>query len=128
MIMFMPRHIDYSYYKTLYQLLHTIIAARSKKMNVLILSVGTRNKVVQYFTKEVGNAGKIVVTDCSVLAPAVYEADQFYKVPRIDSPEYIDAILEICNKEKIDTLFALIDPELSINFYLVMVLRRQKLI
>ena len=40
MIMFMPRHIDYSYYKTLYQLLHTIIAARSKKMNVLSLCDG----------------------------------------------------------------------------------------
>ena len=83
-------------------------------MNILILSAGTRNKLVQYFKKELGENGSIIATDCSELAPAVYEADKFYKVPRIDSPNYIDEILEICKNEKIDTLFALIDPELSL--------------
>lgn len=83
-------------------------------MNILILSAGTRNKLVQYFKKELGENGNIIATDCSELAPAVYEADKFYKVPRIDSPNYIDEILEICKNEKIDTLFALIDPELSL--------------
>lgn len=83
-------------------------------MNILILSAGTRNKLVQYFKKELGNDGKIIATDCSELAPAVYEADKFYKVSRIDSPSYIDEVIEICKNEKIDTLFALIDPELSL--------------
>ncbi len=82
-------------------------------MNILILSAGTRNKVVQYFKKEVGETGKIVATDCSNLAPAVYDADKFYLVPRITAPEYLDTILEICKKEKIDGVFSLIDPELS---------------
>ena len=31
-------------------------------MNILILSAGTRNKVVQYFKKEVGAEGKVVAT------------------------------------------------------------------
>lgn len=83
-------------------------------MNILILSAGTRNKLVQYFKKELGENGKIIATDCSELAPAVYEADKFYKVSRIDSPSYIDEVIEICKKENIDTLFALIDPELSL--------------
>ncbi len=83
-------------------------------MNILILSAGTRNKLVQYFNKELGNDGKIIATDCSELAPAVYEADKFYKVSRIDSPSYIDEVIEICKNEKVDTLFALIDPELSL--------------
>ena len=83
-------------------------------MNILILSAGTRNKLVQYFKKELGENGKIIATDCSELAPAVYEADKFYKVSRIDSPSYIDEVIEICKNEKIDTLFALIDPELSL--------------
>ena len=52
-------------------------------MNILILSAGTRDKVVQYFKKEVGDNGKVVATDCSNLAPAVYDADKFYLVPRI---------------------------------------------
>ncbi|MCM1143666.1 MAG: ATP-grasp domain-containing protein [Blautia sp.] len=83
-------------------------------MNILILSAGTRDKIVQYFKKEVGESGRVVATDCSNLAPAVYEADKFYLVPRITAPDYLDKILEICKKEKIDGVFSLIDPELSL--------------
>ncbi len=83
-------------------------------MNILILSAGTRDKVVQYFKKEVGAKGKVVATDCSNLAPAVYDADKFYLVPRITAPEYLDVILDICKKEHIDGVFSLIDPELSL--------------
>lgn len=83
-------------------------------MNILILSAGTRNKVVQYFKENVGAEGKVIATDCSNLAPAVYEADAFYLVPRITAPGYLDQILEICKKESIDGVFSLIDPELSL--------------
>ena len=83
-------------------------------MNILILSAGTRNKVVEYFKENVGDKGKVVATDCSNLAPAVYEADVFYLVPRITAPGYIEQILDICVKEKIDGVFSLIDPELSL--------------
>lgn len=83
-------------------------------MNILILSAGTRNKVVQYFKEAVGNDGKVIATDCSNLAPAVYEADEFCLVPRITAPGYIERVLDICKKEKIDGVFSLIDPELSL--------------
>ena len=83
-------------------------------MNLLILSAGTRNKVVQYFKKEAGESGRVVATDCSNLAPAVYDADKFYLVPRITAPGYLDTILDICKKEQIDGVFSLIDPELSL--------------
>lgn len=83
-------------------------------MNILVLSAGTRDKVVQYFKKEIGNGGRIIATDCSNLAPAVYDADAFYLVPRITAPEYLDVILDICQKEQITGAFSLIDPELSL--------------
>lgn len=83
-------------------------------MNILILSAGTRNKVVQYFKEAVGEEGRVIATDCSNLAPAVYEADAFYLVPRITAPGYLDKVLDICKKEKIDGVFSLIDPELSL--------------
>lgn len=82
-------------------------------MNILILSAGTRNKVVQYFKKELAGRGKVIATDCSNLAPAVYDADAFYLVPRITAPDYLEVILDICKKEKITGVFSLIDPELS---------------
>lgn len=88
-------------------------------MNILILSAGTRNKIIQYFkenlTDKDGNrTGKVVATDMQNVAPAIYEADKFYIVPRITAPGYIELILDICKKEKIDGVLSLIDPELSL--------------
>ncbi len=83
-------------------------------MNILLLSVGTRNKIVQYFKRELSDDGKVIVTDMTELAPAIYEADGHYKVPRITEPGYIDLIFDICKKEKISAVLSLIDPELSL--------------
>lgn len=83
-------------------------------MNILILSVGTRNKVIQYFKKTFTGVGNVVVTDMSDIAPAVYEADKFYKVPRMTDDGYIDIIFDICKKENISAILSLIDPELSL--------------
>lgn len=83
-------------------------------MNILILSCGTRNKIVQYFKENLQGFGKVVATDMSDLAPAVYEADKFYKVPRMTDKGYIDVIFDICKKENITAVLSLIDPELSL--------------
>ena len=83
-------------------------------MNILILSAGTRNKIVQYFKKAVGDNGVIVATDMSSIAPAIYEADKHYIVPRMTAPGYLDVILDICDKEKVNGVLSLIDPELSL--------------
>lgn len=85
-----------------------------QQTNILILSAGTRNLVVRAFRETLSGRGKVVAADCSNLAPALYEADQAYIVPRIDAPDYIDQILKICEKEKITGCFSLIDPELSL--------------
>lgn len=85
-----------------------------KPINILILSAGTRNKIVQYFKKTLGENGKVIATDMSTIAPAIYEADKYYIVPRITEPGYIDIILDICKKENIGGVLSLIDPELSL--------------
>lgn len=83
-------------------------------MNILILSVGTRNKIVQYFKKNLESKGKVIVTDMSLLAPAIYEADKYYIVPRITDENYVNIILDICKREQIKGVLSLIDPELSL--------------
>lgn len=83
-------------------------------MNILILSAGTRDKVVQYFKKELAGRGRVIATDCSELAPAIYEADEYVIVPRITEPGYLERILEICREKRITGVFSLIDPELSL--------------
>lgn len=85
-----------------------------KPINILILSAGTRNKIVQYFKKTLGENGKVIATDMSAIAPAIYEADKYYIVPRITEPGYIDIIFDICKKENISGVLSLIDPELSL--------------
>ena len=83
-------------------------------MNILILSAGTRNKIVQYFKRELEGKGLVIATDMSELAPAIYEADKYYIVPRMSDTGYLDVILDICRKESIDGVLSLIDPELSL--------------
>lgn len=83
-------------------------------MNILILSAGTRDKVVQYFKKALRGRGKVIATDMSDIAPAVYEADKFYQVPRMTAPNYLDVVYDICKKEQITAVLTLIDPELSL--------------
>lgn len=83
-------------------------------MNILLLSVGTRNKIVQYFKQELTGIGKVIATDCSGLSPALYDADAYYIVDPITADGYIEEILKICKKEDISAALSLIDPELSL--------------
>lgn len=81
-------------------------------MNILILSCGTRNKLIRYF-KEPGNGiDRVIGTDCSAYAPALYETDEHYLVPRMTSLDYLDIVLNICQKEKIDAVLPLQEDEL----------------
>ena len=83
-------------------------------MNILILSCGTRNKVMQYFVNAFSGRGSVVAADMSPYAPALYDADKHYIVPCITDPGYIDVILDICKKEQIRGVLSLIDPELTL--------------
>ena len=83
-------------------------------LNILILSCGTRNKIVQYFKKELGGKGLVIATDCSDLAPALYEADKHFIVPRMGDEGYLDVILSICKENNIKAVLSLIDPEISL--------------
>ena len=83
-------------------------------MNILILSCGSRNKIIQYFKKELAGKGLVIATDCSKLAPALYDADKYYIVPKIDDDNYLETILTICKENNVEAVLSLIDPELSI--------------
>ena len=83
-------------------------------MNYLMLSVGRRGELLKDFRKSISKDSKIVATDLSPYAPALYFADKQYLVPGIDDPTYIDVLLEICKKESIDAVTTFIDPEIEI--------------
>src|SRR5699024_2803795 len=79
---------------------------RSKRMNVLVTSAGRRVKIVEYMKES--------LEDCDVNAPAIHFADDYEIVPRIDDSNYIQTILDICEKHKIKAIISLIDPELEL--------------
>lgn len=84
-------------------------------INVLILSAGRRVELVNCFRKaarELKISGSVFAADCSLTAPALYFADKFRQVPRIDSGEYIRALIDICNEDKISLVVPTIDTEL----------------
>lgn len=83
-------------------------------MNILITSAGRRTKLIEYFLNEFHGFGKVIVTDCDPLAPALYTADKGYLVPRIDDKNYLNTIKKIIKKENIRAVMSLIDPELSL--------------
>ena len=51
-------------------------------MNILVLSSGTRNKIVEYFTKTLHKKGKVIATDMSELAPAFMRQINFILFPK----------------------------------------------
>ena len=83
-------------------------------MNYLMLSVGRRGELMKDFRASMEEGSRIIATDNSPYAPALYFADKRYIVPRIDAPEYIDTIVGICNKEQINAITTFIDPEIML--------------
>ena len=77
-------------------------------------SVGRRAELIKDFRKSIEKGSKIVGTDNSEYAPALYYCDRQYLVPRIDDAHYIDVIIDICKKEKINAVTTLIDPEIML--------------
>jgi len=83
-------------------------------MNYLMCSVGRRGELLKDFRKSIPEGSKLVATDNGRYAPALYFADKQYLVPKINDPKYIDILLDICKKEKINAVTTFIDPEIEL--------------
>ncbi|MBC3888878.1 ATP-grasp domain-containing protein [Acetobacterium paludosum] len=82
--------------------------------NLLFCSVGRRGELIKNFKASLEIQSRIIATDCSQFAPALYFADKPYIVPRIDDPSYLKALLKICKAESINAITTFIDPEIEI--------------
>ena len=83
-------------------------------MNYLMCSVGRRGELMKDFRASMEEGSRIIATDNSPYAPALYFADKQYIVPRIDAPEYMEVILGICKEERINAVTTFIDPEIML--------------
>lgn len=85
-------------------------------MNILITSAGRRVSLIRSFQKEVKKINpeaKVFAADANpVLSSACHVADEFFKVPRLDNPDYFVVLKEICLKNGITLVIPTIDTEL----------------
>lgn len=82
--------------------------------NILFCSVGRRGRFIQDFKKSAPQAMKIIATENSNTSPAIYFSDKFYIVPLINDVNYINILLDICDKENIGAIATFIDPEIEL--------------
>lgn len=82
--------------------------------NVLITAGSRRVPLVRAFQRAVAQhrGGNVIVTDVNPLSPAVHAANRAYRVPLATSPDYLDAVLEICVGERVSLVVPTIDDEL----------------
>ncbi|WRU97868.1 ATP-grasp domain-containing protein (plasmid) [Priestia filamentosa] len=86
-----------------------------KKINILILSAGRRVELINCFkeaAKKLSIESNIIAGDCSDTAPALYFADKTCRLPRISEANYIDSIIEACNRENVALIVPTIDTDL----------------
>ena len=69
--------------------------------NIMFCSCGRRAQLFRYLKESLQDTCQIIATDNSNIAPALYLADRQYLVPRIDDPNYVQAVLDVFEKEGI---------------------------
>lgn len=82
--------------------------------NILFCSVGRRAKLLQDFRESMNGSGKLIATDMSPVAPALFFADETYLVPPISAPGYFEKVKEIVVKSEAKAITTLIDPEIEL--------------
>ena len=87
------------------------------RVNVLFPTVGRRVELVRCFRRAYEGLrleGHVIGMDMDPLAPALQVVDRPYLVPRLDSPDYLPALLEVCRREAVDLIVPLIDADLDV--------------
>lgn len=87
--------------------------------NILICSAGRRVSLVDYFkseaTERLGADTKVLTTDLEPsMAPACHASDEAFTVGKFTDPNYIDSLIEICDRHRVGMLIPTIDTELML--------------
>ena len=82
---------------------------------VLFTAVGRRVELIQAFQKSFLQHNipfRIIAVDTNPeMAPAAYYVDKVYQVPNVKNNDYIDKIISISKKERVNIVIPLYEPE-----------------
>lgn len=85
-----------------------------KKESILFTNVGRRGKLMKDFIESIGDEIQIIASDNWSVAPALFTAQKYYLTPKIRDDNYINVLLDICQKENVKAITSLIDPEIQL--------------
>jgi carbamoyl-phosphate synthase large subunit len=90
--------------------------AAADRPNVLITSASRKVLLVGAFRDALARcgSGSIIAADISPLAAALYAADLARIIPRSDDPDFIEALLRICEEDRVGLVVPTRDEELPI--------------
>ena len=83
-------------------------------MNLLLTCGGARSYLLQILKTAVGSGGCVFTCDSSPDAPALRHADRGFVVPDVADPAYLDALRELCRRERVDLLLPSMEHELPL--------------
>jgi len=83
-------------------------------MRILLSSVGRRGYLVKFFKEALGSDGEVWGGDNSKYAPAFHDCDNQVLLPKVTNPQYINQLIQFCQKKQIEMVVPLIDPELEV--------------
>jgi carbamoyl-phosphate synthase large subunit len=81
-----------------------------RDIGILLTGVGKRYDIVSAFAQH----AFVVAADPNPLAPAQYAADERVSVPRIDDPQYVPALQELCERFNVGAVVPLTDLDLEV--------------
>ncbi|MET4694678.1 ATP-grasp domain-containing protein [Endozoicomonas lisbonensis] len=85
--------------------------------NILCTAAGRRVSLLRHLKKtltELNLTGHVIAADAGSSAPAGFIADDYINVPKVSSPDYIDALVSVCKEKSIKLLVSLIDTDLTL--------------
>lgn len=79
-------------------------------MKILLTAIGKRVELIKHLKTQ----AYVIGADCSELNPAREFVDKFILIPRVSDPDYVKALLKICEEEKVDYLIPLLEDEFPV--------------
>ena len=80
-------------------------------MNLLFSCIGKRGYMARLFREQLGPGDRIIGTSNTRWTPGFNACDKSYLMPDLTSPEYLPAVLELCERERIEGLLSFFDMD-----------------
>ena len=80
-------------------------------MNLLFSCIGQRGYVADFFRPHLSESDQIVGTGNTRWTPGFLSCDKAFLLPDISDDDYLPAVLELCEREKIHAILSFSDPD-----------------